>query len=132
MLEGVHFWWPNQWLETGTLNDFLILPETLLMGKVVPVTRKDAVLMTSCCEKKEYVLPGEGFASFLGNQINKLKSAIFWINLYWIHTMQVYKRGTLCHAIPFAGLSIIILLYKLFLSLRQQVEGRLKKGERGS
>ncbi|MDR2412343.1 MAG: glycosyltransferase family 2 protein [Holosporales bacterium] len=131
-LEEVRFWWPNQWMEAGTLNDFLILPEALLMSKVVPVTRKDAVLITSCCEKKEYVLPGEGSAGFFGNQINKLKGAIFWVNLYWIHTKQVYKRGTFCHAILFAGLSIVILLYKLFLSLRQQVEGRLKKRNGGS
>jgi glycosyltransferase involved in cell wall biosynthesis len=123
-LEKFPYWWPNRDVEAA--SDCLFLLEALLIGKVVPVTDKKTILTTYCNTEKEYTFPGGNAPGFIANQMDKLRGAIFWVNIYWINTKQVYLRGGLLYAIPFAALCCTILGYKLALSLFQQLDRRVR------
>jgi hypothetical protein len=107
-------------------TDVFLQSELLLLGKVVPVTKKEAFYRLDFGSEKEYKYIKDSSNFFL-NQVNKLRQAFFWTWLFYIRTRLVYEHGGMRYAVPFGIGAAVVLSHMLVESLYWQVTLRLKK-----
>jgi glycosyltransferase involved in cell wall biosynthesis len=112
-------------LESESWADAFLQSELLLLGKIVPVTRKDAAYYLHAETEKEYYYEGKYEGDFSQNQMDKIRVCIHFAKVFSMHLHQAYDWGGMKRAVPFGIGLLAVSTYMLFSSLYQQVHGRV-------
>ncbi|MDR1267617.1 MAG: glycosyltransferase family 2 protein [Holosporales bacterium] len=113
--------------ETGA--DVFLRSELLLLGTVVPVTRRDAAYILYAETEKEYTYAGKHTMEndFFQNQRNKISVCIHLAQVFCMHLHQAYDWGGMRRAVPLGIGLLAVSGHMLSSSLYQQVRGRVNR-----
>jgi hypothetical protein len=119
--KNLPYWHFNK--ECGSLDNLLLF-EMVLQGKMLPVTRKDAVWICHIDSEKCYYVGTEAVDP--KTRVKKLfEFMMFGINVYSIYIKRIYNRGGFFYVFIYILLLIPLALYMLCVLLRlHPQEGR--------
>jgi glycosyltransferase involved in cell wall biosynthesis len=113
-------------LKPECIADIFLRSELLLLGKVVPVIRKDAAYYLYDGTEKEYYCEEKPIArnGSFQKHASKIRVYVDLVRLLFMHVRQAYDWGGIKRALPFGIGLLATPIGMLFSSMRQQVFGR--------